>query len=362
MTMTTDQPGAGAALPRAAAEASLLAAAGARLRHVGDLAALVDGGRPRWTEALLSEARTHLAGCLNAVQLAILLELGGNWLAKPAEALGADHCRIAVEQNPCILSPLLVGHLRHRAAAALMLRMGLLVPQEARFGPAGGLDTGAPSRGPVDEALAALRLSIDPWFDAHPLDRPMRADLPAEAFCELVWTAAVLLIDGLGRRMGVDAATACPAVQRAAEAVIARHDEQTGPFARASYVATLLPAGGDADRLAGRAALDRNLLLLAALGARRCGMTLDLCLTLLVDGTDEERAALAQIVKLSSEAYVALLTGLAPVGDEALDSRLPDLIARYRAMNPDEASLALVRWRGPEAMVEKLARIGRWRP
>src|ERR1044072_1332960 len=288
MTATLDQLGAASACLRGAAEEGL--------RHAGDPAALTDVGEGRGTDALLSETRAHLAGCLNAVQLALGLQMGTSWLAKPVEALGPNYCRDAIEQNPGILTPLLLGHLRHRAAAALMLRMALGAPAI----PIQTLPEAADiADGAVGDALAALRLSLDPWYDPQPVDRPMRADLAAEPLCDLVWTAAALLVDGLATRMGVDCAAASPIVGRAAQAVIAHHDEQTGAFARAAFVAAILHDGAEADRQATHAAVHRELLLLAAIGARRCGMALDLALALLIDGSREERAAFAHLLNLS---------------------------------------------------------------
>jgi len=359
MTATTDQLRAEPDSPHRSASACLTGAGEEGLRHAGDLASLMDIGQRRWTDALLSETRAHLAGCLNAVELALGLQMSPSWLAKPVDALGPNYCRDAIEQSPGILTPLLLGQLRHRAAAALMLRMALGAPAVTiQTLP----DTAEPADQAVGDALAALRLSLDPWYDPHPVDRPMRADLPAEPLCDLVWIAAALLVDGLATRMGVDCATASPVVGRAAQAVIARHDEQTGAFARAAYVATILRDSAEADRQATHAALHRNLLLVAAIGARRCGMTLDLALALLIDGSREERAAFARLLNLSADAYVALLTGLGPVHDDASDSVLPDIVERYRHLTPDMASLALARWCGPEPLVAKLARIDRSRP
>jgi hypothetical protein len=357
MTATTDQLRAEPVLPYRAASACLIGAAGPGLRHAGDLVALMDAGQRRWTDALLSETWSHLAGCLNAIELALSLQMAGNWLAGPVEALGPNFCRTAVEQSPAIISPLLLGHLRHRASAALMRRAALRTPPLViQTSPDADL---APDP-LVGDALAALRLSLDPWHDPHPVDRPMRADLAAEPLCDLVWTAAALLVDGLASRMGVDCAAAIPVVARAAQAVIARHDEQTGPFARAAYVATLLDEA-DTDRQASQAAFGHDLLLLAAIGARRSGIGLDLALVLLIDGGEEERAALVRLLDLSADAYVALLTGLGPVRGEVPDFVLPELVRDYRQITAEAAALKLARWCGPEPLVDRLARIDRSR-
>jgi hypothetical protein len=324
------------------------------MRHAGDIGQLLQGGGRRWTDALLSETRAHLYGCLNAVELTIALAISDSWLSRPVEALGPGYCRIAIERHPTLLSPLLVDHLRQRGAAALSLRMTLIPP--AVLGDDAPLSAGGD--GPFGDSLTSLRLAVDPWFTPHPLDRPMRADLSAEAFCDLVWTAAALLIEGLAARMGVDSATATSVIARAAETVIARHDEQVGPFARAAYAAALVRRSTDAEPIMREAALRHDLLLLAALGGRSAGLGLEQALSLLIDGQPEDRAALARLLRLDDAAYVALINGLSPVLDVAADWLLPDLLARYRTLTPDLAVERLARWRGPAPLVDRLARIG----
>ena len=356
MTATTDQLKAEEGPPHRRAHALMAGAAEEGLRHAADLSALMDIGPRRWTDALLSETRAHLGGCLNAIELALSLQIGDSWLARPVEGLGPNFCRTAVEQSPAIVSPMLVGHLRHRAAAALVLRIALGAPAEAiQTAPQAAAKTDQY----LEDALAALRLSLDPWYDPHPADRPMRADLSAEPFCDLVWTAAALLVDGLSARMGVDCTASSPILGRAAQAVIARHDEQNGPFARAGYVALMLRDDAEADRQAMQAAFEHDLLLVAAIGAQRCGMGLDLALALLIDGGADARAAFARMLNLPVDAYTALLAGLAPVRDDLPDSALPDLIDHYRQLTLDMAVLALARWCGPEPLVAKLARMDR---
>lgn len=343
MTVSLDQPGMGIDAPLRDAVAGVI-------RHAGDVARLLQGDQPRWTDALLSEVRAHLSGCLNAVELSIGLAIGDNWLARPTEALGPGYCRTAIERHPSLLSPLLLGHLRQRGAAALSLRMAPLV-----LSPAAPEEHSDPA---TVDALTALRLSVDPWSMPHPLERPMRADLAAEAYCELVWTAAALLVEGLTSRMGVDPATAGVVIGRAAQSVIARHDEQAGPFSRAAFAATLVQDESEVTRLAGDAALRHDLLLLAALGGKQAGIPLHRALTLLIDGAHEDRAALARLLGLSDAAYVTLLDGLSPVLEAAVDWPIAELMTRYTVLTPTQAAERLARWRGPAPLVDRLAKIG----
>ncbi|HEX7872149.1 MAG TPA: hypothetical protein VF475_04505 [Sphingobium sp.] len=342
-------------LPDSGPDAHFRDAVAGSLRHAGDVSQLLQGGPQRWTDVLLSEVRAHLSGCFNAVEVAIGLHLGESWLARPVEALGPGYCRLAIERHPAVLSPVLLDHLRLRAAAAIALRMNLLPAPR-------GEDEGAPDISLADvvaaEALTALRLSVDPWLTPHPLEWSMRADLAAEAFADLVWAACALLVEGLTARMGVDHGAAMPVLVRAAEAIVARHDEQAGPFARAAFVASIVRGDNDVRDLAEQSAMRHDLLLVAALGAVRAGMPLEQALALLVDGTAEERAALAHLLSLSDEAFVAMLDALAPIGDTGDDSLLPDILAHYRGLTPEEAMRHLGRWRGPAPLIAKLSRMG----
>lgn len=330
------------------------------MRHAGDVSQLLQGGAQRWTDALLSEVRAHLSGCLNAVEAGIGLLIADTWLARPVEALGPAYCRLAIERHPAALSSVLLDHLRLRAAAAMVMRMSLAwpaMPEDGESAPDITLPDGA-----VADALTAFRLSVDPWFSAHPLDRPMRADLPAEAYCALVWVASALLIEGVTARMGVDHGAAVPVIARAAETLIARHDEQAGPFARADLVAAHLRDDAQMEALAEQVALRHDMLLFAALGGARASLSLEQAMALLVDGEPEERAALARLLNLTDAAYVALLDALAPIQDAPDDSLLPDIAARYRLLTTEEATRNLSRWRGPAPLVARLARMGWTRP
>lgn len=342
--------------PDTGPDAYLRDAVAGSIRHADDIAQLLLGSPQRWTDALLSEVRAHLSGGLNTVETALGLHLGDSWLARPVEALGPGYCRLAIERHPAILSPILLDHLRLRAAAAIALRMTLSLPADLQDGSVSAEPMLEDE--PLSAAMAALALSVDPWLAPHPLDWPMQADIGAEAFCDLVWTASALLVEGLTARMGVEHGAAATLMANAAETIIARHDEQAGPFARAAYVATLARTDEIIERLADHAALRHDLLLLAALGGRRAGMPVEHALALLVDGVDEERAAFAHRLALNDAAFLAMLDALAPVGDGADDDRLPELLDHFRTLTTEDAAAALARWRGPVPLVTKLSRMG----
>jgi hypothetical protein len=215
--------------------------------------------------------------------------------------------------------------------------------------------------GALLDAVIALRFSMDPWLGVHPAAQPMRADLPADIFCDLIWTATALMIDGLAVERGVEEAIARPILIRAAEAVIARHDEQVGPFARAAHIAITMPPGKGAEELATDAAVRREMLLVAALAGVAAGISPDHALDLLIDGTGPEGAALSRLAGLGDDAYAALLDTLAPVRADLDEFVLPEMLATYRTMTVEAARRLLARWRGPAALTERILQIERYR-
>lgn len=324
-------------------------------RHAEDVNRLFDQSDRSWTEALLSETRAQLSGCFNAVGQAIALGLGTGWLARPVEALGPAYCGRAIERMPELLTPLLVDHMRQRAAAALAVRAGLDTPAAMQPFEA---EEPHPPEGPLADHFAAHRLTLGTLIPPPPLDLPVRPDLAAEPFCDLVWSATALLIDGLAERLAVDPGTSVAPMERVAEAVIGRHDEANGLFARAALVACTLPEA-ELDNYAAQAVIERDLLILAAAGARRCAMPAELGMALLLDGSDDERAAFAWRLALPAPAMVALEDILAPILGLS-DRSLADRIARYRSMDEDSASALLVRWRVAPPLAARLARLRRF--
>lgn len=330
------------------------------VRHGEDLVAIAQIGGTRWTDALLSEIRSHIAGCLNSVELAIRLELAEPRVAQALDGLGEGICRMALDNALILLSPALVEHFRLRAAAALVLRMRQAAPPLSAFeGPGDSESATAAVDAELGDALTALALAIDPWHEPHAATRPMRADLPAEAYCELGWVAAALLLDAL-ERAGADSAAAIWPVTHAVDRLIARHDEQNGPFARAAFAAGLVP-DGKSPQLAANAVLDRNLLLLGALAARTARLGMDVALAILTDGDEAERSALARVLGLGDDGYASLLAMLAPLRGGMTDAPLMERMADYRLLTAEAAMAMLSRRRGPEALVSRRLRLDRAR-
>ena len=92
----------------------------ADVRHDAELSQLGDVGLRRWSDALLAETRFHLAGMINAVELALDLHVDDAGITALLAQLGAGYARGAIEDDLGLISPALLAHLRCRAAVSLM--------------------------------------------------------------------------------------------------------------------------------------------------------------------------------------------------------------------------------------------------
>jgi len=328
----------------------------ADMRHDADLARLAEGGSGRWTDALLAETRFHLAGLMNAVELAIGLELADG----PAEALpaqlGAGYARQAIETKFALLSPELLGHLRRRAAVSLLLRHNQVPAAQSSL--TLSADQGGNNR--YLDALAALTMAERNWHGPMLLDAPMRPDLPAEHYHDLVWTVAALLVGGGERLMGEADPALVAALARAAETLIARHDEGQGAFALAQRCARSLPS--DMRFALAPAALgEARLLLFAALVECEAGLALEDILDALLGERDADRHALLRLMEIEDAVAFRTAELLAPVTDPARgeDAQLAEFVESYRAYDASHAMHWLVERMNPRALADKLALLER---
>ncbi|MBB5986079.1 hypothetical protein [Sphingobium lignivorans] len=328
------------------------------VRHGTDLAWLAAAAPRRWTDALLAETRFHLAGMMNTIELAIGLHVGDPHIEALLSDLGTGYARRAIESDLDLLSPELLGHLRRRAAVALLLRN-----DDAPGGPASfaALASGAGNDIYI-EALTALGIAEKRWSAPMLLDAPMRPDLPAEHYHDLAWTVAALLIRGCERFPGLEAPAAVKAIARATEQLIGRHDEGQGAFALARRCARSLPSE-TRHALASAALVDARLLLFAALAESETGLPLDDVLDAMIDLRDEPRLALLRLMRVGDAVafraaeLLAPLNGMAAGGDAALVAFIED----YRRYTSDRAVSWLDRMSGPRALADKLALLDRVR-
>jgi hypothetical protein len=332
------------------------------VRHDADLARLVEVAPRRWPDALLAETRFHLAGLINALELAIGLHVTDATIEAALGQLGAGYGRRAIEAEPGLLSPALLGHLRRRAAVAMLLRQN---DSGRAFASLAVLGQGSANDRYVD-ALAALGIAERRWSAPMLLDAPMRPDLPAEHFHDLAWTVAALLIRGAEQGTGRSDPAMVKGIAQATERLIARHDEGQGAVALAARCARSLP-GELRFALAPAALIDARLLLFAALAESETGLPIDDGLDALIGARDEDRHCLLRLMRIddavafrTAELLAPLAGGLGDAGD-AGDAALAAFVEAYRAVTPAQAQLWLARQSSPRALSEKLALLGQGR-
>jgi hypothetical protein len=322
------------------------------IRHSADLALFADVAPTRWTDALLAETRFHLAGTMNAVEMAIRLEVSEGDIEVRLSSLPQPWCGPALERQVDLLTPELLAHYRLRGA--------LSVVQRARTDPAAsGMRDGllvAGGEGPFSQALAALALAEQRWSGPMLFDAPLRPDLPAEIFCDLAWTVAALLILGVSRGQAPADRDAMPAIVQAVERIIARHDEGGGPFALAQRCARAL-SGPERQRIAPLALAEHRLLLFCALVEGQTALQIEAVLESLVDGGSVARLAILRLMELDEAIAVQLFEMLAPLTGGAVgqDIALMQFIEEYRQTSREAAEAWLGRMRMPSALAAKLA-------
>lgn len=263
---------------------ALAALADVPLGHAIDLASFFPLGREEATDALVVETRRHLGGCLLGIETALILATGE--AGQGFSATSSPICWSMVNVRPTLISPQLLGHMRLRAGTSLILR--------DNGGPDGddsaiADDLFAREDERYAEAAALLAMAEGRWAMAGGEWQPMRADLPAEYFAELLWTAVACLAFATG---SVTEHGALERLERAGNAVLARHDEAANPLACADRLVRQMGTDADRPELRGIALMQRRFLLFVALTARRLNIESERLLGLLLTGKVEEIAAL----------------------------------------------------------------------
>jgi len=328
------------------------------VRHSADLAELADFSRHRWSDLLLAETRFHLAGMMNAIELAIGLHILDPRVEAMIGALGPGYCRQAVEHELGLLSPDFLGHLRRRAAVAMLLRQDDAIGGNASF----AAQPDVTMNELYLNALTALGIAERRWTAPMLLDSPMRPDLPAEHYHDLAWTVAALLIQACERQLSATDPAVVKAIAQATEKLIARHDEGQGGVALAQRCARSLSREARLS-LAQAALVDARLLLFAALAECETGLPLEYVIDSLIDDSDEGRHAVLRLMRIDDAVafrtadVLAPLTGMAAGGDAALATFLED----YRLFDAAHAETWLARMASPRPLADKLALMGRRR-
>lgn len=332
-------------------------AAGAR-NHGADQLFVLGTSASRWTDALAAETRAQIGGCLNAIELAIGLNIMRPAVAAIVEALGPGYCRQALEVEPQLLAQATIDHFRFRAALVLAARGAQgTVPPPAREGE----DEQARLADEPDPtaSLIALNLAEARWLTPVALDAPIRPDLPADIYADLAWAAAALLVQGCERRTGGTSRDSIDAIGAAAALATARHDEATGPFALAMRFARAVDPAERA-RLAAMALRERRLLIFAALAAQALDIAPVAALAALLDDVPGGRIAILRAMAIDDETALAAAQALAIVDGGAMDgAAVAGFIESYRRQTEEQTQAVIAALCGPEPLAMRLALLDR---
>jgi len=327
-------------------------------RHSADLAALMEGASRRWPGRLLAETRFHLAGMVNAIELAIAMAVTDPQVRAAVEALGPGYGRGAIEREPGLLSPELLAHLRGRATVAALLRSADVMRPRGNPPALAEIKLEPPHA----DALAAVAMAEQGWCAPMLLDAAMRPDLPAEPFHDLAWSVAALLVQGCEGTAQAAHPAVIKAIAQATESVVAHHDEGQGAIALARRFARDVPATARS-ALARAALVDARLLPFAALVECETGLPTEGVIEALLESEDTPRHALFRLMAIDDATafraaeLLAPFTGAVPGGDEALAR----FVESYRLFDGASAARWLAGAIKPRALADKLALIGRLR-
>lgn len=297
-----------------------------------------DGPGTRWSDALVTRMRRHIGGCMAAVEMMLRLELEARLPSgSPAvQALPESVGWAAIQRRPALLGPDLTRHFRDRAGISLIL-------QDEPPGVAAANGSGAESlfSAAAADTLSMLALAQAGWNDSNPDTAPMRADLSAEAMEQLVWLQAALIADALGRSGLLEVADLLELADRAARAVLARHDEQSGPFALAALLAHQTRDHMDEERLVWLARHGQMLALIAVM-ADRVGVECEALVRTIVEGQEQALFRLCRAADFPREVAVRLVLGRRCISRGVEDSELVHYADEYERMTRADAARAVV--------------------
>jgi hypothetical protein len=335
-----------------------IGAVGRPFAHMLDLAQFLPIGATPWTDALISETRRHLAGCLGSVEAALHEALADTALSPMLVAAKAKPVWQGVQANPQLVGPDLIAQMRMRAAIGLLGR-------QAGFGTDGPVSRDGEDISwlhyhddpKVAEQAAALALAEMRW--AAPDDRhaAMPADLPAEAFADIVWTVAALIATEAGRAGFADPIASQAVIAAAAADIIAGHDESGTPIARASRIARLMRGRADEPMLLGQALAHRRILLFAAFAGERAGLATEAVLDALVHAPLRTVVGLCHVLGGSASDCRHLLLQVQPVRRELDDACIIAMSEAFDALSDAEAHAAIAVLSGPAELKAKIALI-----
>lgn len=336
--------------------ASAVGALNSPLLHLLDLVQFIPSGVGVWTDALKSETRRHLAGCLCGLQAALFGRLAGTDVAPALDGIADFSAWAGVQRHPQLIGPELIAHMRVRAAVGLLGRQSG-VALDGLAAPVGeDLSWLHDDADPAIVRLAgALSLAEQRWATPGGEELPMRPDLPAEHFADLAWTVAALAGEALARAGAISWEAAMGVVADATIDVVARHDEGETPIAQAGMMARLLGGRPDAPVFLGQALAHRQILLFAALAGERADIAIEAILHALVHASPGRLAGLCHALGGSAADCRHLLIQLQPVRAGLDDATIFSLTSDYDSLAAAEANAAVAALRGPAELRTKLA-------
>lgn len=309
--------------------------------HAIDLAFFFPDEAQARPDALIVETRRHLGGCIAAIEMALRLSL--EHAPEVAAALDRWPAPLAwsmVRAQPSLLGPDLLAHMQMRAGVTLMLRQfGQADIEQMGQGPADLIPaTDDPDLG---EALSALILAEGRWLALAGEDVPMKPDLPAEYFADLLWTVAACLHVVAQRTMVEGGDRSLAAFDRSGWALLRDHDEVACPIAQADRLVRRMGERADVPELLGALLGERRFLLFAAVAARRLRMDSRQLVAMLVMGPVAQLASLCRALGGSAADYRILLLALRPVRPLLSDAAIVAEADRYHGISEDQADRAI---------------------
>ncbi len=309
--------------------------------HAIDLAFFFPDEAQARPDALIVETRRHLGGCVAAIEMALRLSLEH----APDVAAALDRWPTAlawpmVRAQPSLLGPDLLAHMQMRAGVTLLLR-------QFGQGDVEQLDEGQGDLIPttddpeLGDALSALALSEGRWLALAGEDAPMKPDLPAEHFADLLWTVAACLHVVARRTMAEGGDQSLAAFDRSGWALLRDHDEAACPIAQADKLVRRMGERADVPELLGALLGKRHFLFFAAVAARRLRMESRQLVDMLVMGPVAQLASLCRALGGSAADYRILLLALRPVRPQLSDAAIVAEAERYQSVSEDQADVAI---------------------
>ncbi|WHO37501.1 DUF2336 domain-containing protein [Sphingobium sp. AP49] len=305
-------------------------------------------------DALIAETRRHLGGCLTAIEAALRIALAGEPAVAAILARWPDPiCWPTICAQPTLLGPALLAHMQMRAGISLLLRQ-VGHPDGPRPEDPEVDAILSPDDPEIGDAVIALSLAEGQWLATGGEQQPMRPDLPAEHFAELLWTAAACLAAVVQRAALQPDDVVMGMFERAGWALLAGHDEATGPIAAADQLVRRLGDGADSAELLGAALGQRRFLLFAALAARRLRLATVQVIDILVTGPVGQIATLCRALGGSGSDYRQLLLALRPIRPGLSDAAIVREADQYQALSDHHADAVVRALRAPAAFRAKL--------